>query len=64
MSSNITPPPVSNAIDFDLFALVTLAEQFGWEGRDAFLVAALLRSNDIDAGAAVLLFRAAGRWIQ
>ena len=63
MTAPITPP-ASTAIDFDLFALVTLAEQFGWVGEDAFLVAALLRSNGVNAGEAVQLFRTASRWVQ
>jgi hypothetical protein len=57
---NITPP----ADFFDLYATVTLAEQFGWERQDAFIVAMLLRSNGVNAVEALRLFRDAGRWVQ
>jgi hypothetical protein len=57
-------PPASSTVDFDFHALVALAEQFGLEGPNAFLWAMLLRANGVNAGEAVMLFRAASRWIQ
>jgi hypothetical protein len=57
------PPPIS-AFDFDFLAVIRLAENFGFEGPGAFLVAFALRSSGVDAGGAQRLFRDAMRRVQ
>jgi hypothetical protein len=63
MTTPITPP-ASTAIDFDLFALVTLAELWGLKGLDAFILAMQMRANGIDAVEGVRLFQDARKWVQ
>jgi hypothetical protein len=64
MTAPNIPPPASSAIDCDFHFLVVLAEEFGFEGETAFIVAVLLRADGISAGQAARLFREASRWIQ
>jgi hypothetical protein len=63
---NVTAPipPPAVTFDCDFHFLVVLAEEFGFEGRDAFLTAMLLRASGINATGAVKLFQDARRWLQ
>ncbi len=62
--STHTAAPAFSVFDFDFLSVITLAENFGFEGPDAFIVALAMRSNGVDAGGAVKLFRDASRRVQ
>jgi hypothetical protein len=62
MTTPVTPPV--SAFDCDFHFMVVLAELWGLEGLDAFILAAQMKASGLDAGRAQRLFRDAMRRIQ
>jgi hypothetical protein len=60
----IVPTDIGSQDFFDFHALVVLAELWGWEPHDAFIVAAMMRSNGITAGQAQRMFHDAAERVQ
>jgi hypothetical protein len=64
IAPNIPPPACPPADIFELAALASLAEWWGWSPEDAFLMAVQLRMAGMSAAQAAAAFRDALRRLQ